>query len=166
MAEQEVNPTSQPEVDPTLEYKINSRDGQLLYQTSQEELDECFYSIIALMSWAKTFEIGSKLKLTFSTISDDQKMELLTAMKKWAEVNEASSNMFDQQLNKFNLAYYLTNIEVSGSSINLREKGVEERIQFLGSMTENALQLYGTYIYVFLEIVRKALLNQVNVKNS
>jgi hypothetical protein len=166
MAEQDVNPTVEVPVDPEAEFKIESRDGKLLYKTSQVELDDCFYSIIALMSWAKTFEVGTKLKLTFTTISDDQKMELLASMKKWAEVNDASSNMFDQQLNKTNLAYYLSYIDVDGSAINLREKSVAERIEFLGTMAEGALTLYGTYIFVFLEIIRKALLGQVSLKNS
>ena len=166
MSEQEVNPTGTPEVDPTLEYKITSKDGQVLYTSSQNELDECFYSVIALMSWTKTFTVGKKLKLTFTTITDNQKMELLSVMKKWAEQEDASNNMFDQHLNKLNLAHYLSYIEIDSNGINLREKEVDKRMEYLGSMPEAALQLYGTYQFVFLEIIRKALLNQVNVKNS
>jgi hypothetical protein len=166
MAEQEVNQNIDPEVDPTLEYKITSKDGQLLYQSNQTELDDCFYSIIALMSWTKTFNIGAKLKLTFTTISDDSKMELLSAMKKWASDSDASSTMFDQHLNKLNMAYYLSYIDMDNNGINLREKSIEDRIKFLGSMTEAALQLYGTYLFVFLELIRKSLLNQVSLKNS
>lgn len=166
MSEQEVNPTGTPEVDPTLEYKITSRDGQLLYQTTQQELDECFYNIIALSSWTKTFNIGTKLKLTFTTINDDQKMELLATMKKWASDSDSSSTMFDQHLNKLNIAYYLSYIDMDNSGINLREKDVDARMKFLGTMAEGALQLYGTYLFAFLEIIRKALLNQVSLKNS
>ena len=166
MSEQEVNQAEKPEVDPEAEFKISSKDDTLLYKTSPEELDECFYNIIALMAWTKTFSVGKKLKLTFSTISDSTKMELLSVMKKWAEVNDASSNMFDQQLNKTNLAYYLSYIEIDGNNINLKEKKMEERQEFLGTMTEAALQLYGTYLYAFLEIIRKSLLSQVNIKNS
>lgn len=166
MAEQEVNQTSQSEIDSSLEYKIESKDGQLLYQSSQPELDDCFYSIIALMSWTKTFNIGAKLKLTFTTISDDSKMELLASMKKWASDSDASSTMFDQHLNKLNMAYYLTYIDMDGNGINLREKSIDERMKFLGTMTEAALQLYGTYLFVFLEIIRKSLINQVSLKNS
>ena len=166
MPEQEVNQTVTSEVDPNLEFKINSADGRLLYTTSQTELDDCFYAIIALSSWTKTFTVGTKLKLTFNTISDDDKMKLLGTMKKWASENDASSNMFEQQLNKQNMAYYLSYIEIVGDAINLRDKDMEKRMQFLGTMTESALQLYGTYLFVFLEILRKALLNQVNVKNS
>ena len=118
------------------------------------------------MSWTKTFSIGPKLKLTFNTISDDEKLELLGSMKKWAEANDASSNMFDQYLNKVNLAYYLSFIEMNGDGINLREKKLEDRIKFLGTMAEGALQLYGTYLFVFLEIIRKTLVSQVNIKNS
>ena len=166
MAEQEVNQTVEHEVDPNLDYKITSKDGQVLYQTEQKELDDCFYSIIALMSWTKTFQVGSKLKLTFSTISDDAKMELLNIVKKWASDNDASSNMFEQHLNKVNMAYYLSYIEMDGNNLNIREKTTEERIKFFGTMPEAALQLYGTYLFVFLEVIRKSLLNQVNVKNS
>lgn len=166
MAEQDVNPTVETTVDLEAEFKINSRDGQLLYTTNQAELDDCFYSVIALMSWSKTFEVGKKLKLSFSTISDDDKMKLLGSMKKWAEDNEASSNMFDQQMNKTNLAYYLSYIDINDSGINLREKDQKARMEFLGTQTEAALTLYGTYIYVFLELIRKALLSQVSVKNS
>ena len=166
MSEQAVNPTVETPVDLEAEFKINSRDEQLLYTTSQAELDDCFYSIIALMSWSKTFNVGKKLKLSFSTISDDQKMELLGTMKKWAEDNDASSNMFDQQLNKTNLAYYLSYVDIDGNGINLREKDLKARLEFLGTMTEGALQLYGTYLFVFLELIRKSLLSQVSVKNS
>lgn len=166
MSEQEVNPNVEAVVDPLEAFKITSKDGKVLYTTSQEELDECFYSVIALSSWSKTFAVGSKLKLTFSTISDDQKMELLASMRVWADKNDASSNMFDQQLNKVNLAYYLSYIEINGSTINLREKKMDERIVYLGSMTEAALTLYGTYIFVFLEIIRLALIGELSLKNS
>ena len=166
MSEQEVNQTDKVEVDPEAEFKIHSKDDTLLYKTSQEELDECFYSIIALMSWTKTFEVGKKLKLTFTTISDDSKMELLASMKKWSDTSEASPNMFDQQLNKLNLAYYLAYIEIDANGINLKEKPIEDRLKFLGTMTEGALTLYGTYIFVFLEVIRKALLGQISLKNS
>lgn len=166
MSEQEVKQAEKPEVDPEAEFKIESKDGQLLYKTSPEELDECFYSIIALMSWSKTFNIGKKLKLTFNTITDNQKMELLSSVKVWADKNEASSNMFDQQLNKTNVAYYLSYIDMDGNPINLREKKVEDRMALLGTLPEASLTIYGTYLFVFLEIIRKALLNQVNLKNS
>jgi len=165
MSDEQVNPTVEVPVDLEAEFKILSTDNKLLYKTSQTELDECFYSVIALMSWAKTFEVGKKLKLTFTTISDDQKMELLGSMKKWAETNNASSNMFDQQLNKTNLAYYLSYIEIDSNPINLREKTIEDRMKFLGTLPEGALTLYGTYIFTFLEIIRKALISQISVKN-
>ena len=87
-------------------------------------------------------------------------------LKKWAEDNDASSNMFDQQLNKTNLAYYLSYVDIDGNGINLREKDLKARLEFLGTMTEGALQLYGTYLFVFLELIRKSLLSQVSVKNS
>ena len=162
MSEQEVN---QHEVDPNLNYVIKSQDGQALYTTDQKELDDCFYSVIALMSWTKTFEIGDKLKLTYTTITDDDKMKLLDHMKTWAKEKDASSTMFDQYFNKLNLAYYLSYIDIGGG-INVREKSVEDRKTFFGTMPEATLQLYGTYLFVFLEIIRKALINQVNVKNS
>ena len=163
MSEQEVN---QPETDPKIDFNIKSQDGRLLYTSNQTELDDCFYSVIALMSWTKTFSVGNKLKLTFNTITDDQKMELLNTVKTWAKKEDASSTMFDQYLNKVNMAYYLSYIEIAGSGINLREKSIEDRRDYFGSMAEDALKLYGTYLYVFLEIIRMALLNQVNLKNS
>jgi hypothetical protein len=166
MSDQDVNQDGSMKVDPELQFKILSKDDQLLYKTSQEELDDSFYSIIALMSWTKTFNVGSKLKLTFTTISDDQKMVLLSSMKKWASDNDASSTMFDQHLNKLNLANYLSYIEINNDPINLREKTVEDRMEFLGTQAEASLQLYGTYLYVFLEIIRKALVSQVSIKNS
>ena len=154
-----------PEVETKQNLNITSKDGQLLYTTTQEELDECFYSIIGLMSFTKTFNVGSKLKLTYTTITDDQKMKLLKSMKEWAGSNDASSTMFDQMLNKLNLANYLSYIEMNGDGINLREKDLDKRLEYLGSMAEGALQLYGTYEFVFLEIIRMALLSQVSLKN-
>lgn len=148
------------------EFEIRSISGELLYTTTQQELDDCFYNILSLMSWTKTFTIGNKVKLTFSTITDKTKHELLKSVQTWADENKASANMFDSYLNKVNLAHYLSYIEMNNSAINLREKSVNDRIEFLGENAEDALKFYGTYQFVFIEIVRKSLLNQINLKNS
>lgn len=166
MAEPEVNETGKPKEDPNLRFKVFAKDGTLLYQTNQDELDDCFYSIISIMSWTKTFPVGNKLKLTFNTITEDAKMELLRSIKLWSEENSSSNTMFEQQLNRYNLANYLTYIEMGKETINLREKKLEDRINFFGTQAESALQLYGTYHYVFLEVIRLALLDQVSLKNS
>jgi hypothetical protein len=118
------------------------------------------------MSWTKTFTVGQKLKLTYSTISEDQKMKLLASIKEWSEATNGSNTMFEGQLNRLNLAYYLTYIEMMKDTINIREKKLEDRMSFFGTQSEHALQLYGTYHYVFLEVIRLALLDQVSLKNS
>ena len=163
MSEPEVKQT---EVDPMEEFKVYSADGKLLYVSSQEELDDCFYSIISLMSYTKTFNVGSKLKLTFSTISEAKKMDLLTKMREWTKTSDSSSQMFDQQLNKMNLAYYMSYIDMDSNGINLKEKDDKARLEYFDLMAEPAMNLYGTYQYVFMELVRKALINQVSLKNS
>ena len=111
MAEETVDQTSKEELkgaaDPNFRFKIISKDETLLYQTNQQELDDCFYAIISIMSWTKTFSVGKKLKLTFNTISEDQKMALLTSVREWSEKNNASNNMFDQYSANDNLFQYL-----------------------------------------------------------
>ena len=166
MSDQEVNQTPEAKIEEKPDYSISTRDGVVLYNTNAAELDECFYSVIALMSWSKTFNVGSKLKVTLTTISEDDKMTILSSVKKWAESEKASSQMFDEQMNKYNICYYVSYIEIDGNGINLREKDVEARMKFLGTMTETALSLYGTYVYAFLEILRKSMLSQVSLKNS
>lgn len=144
--------------------QISSISGELLYTTNRQELDDCFYSILALMSWNKTFSIG-KVSLTFSTISNEDKMSLLRKAQEWGKEEKASEQMFDEYMNKLNLAYYLSYIEINGNGINLKEKDLKDRLALLSMNAEDALKFYGTYVYVFQEIIRLSLLSQISLKN-
>lgn len=145
--------------------RVYSKDGKRLYETNQQELDDVFFNVVALGAWTKTFVVGPYLKLTYSTITNDQKMELLESIKAWSEKAEASPNMFDEKLNVFNLSYYLAHIELKDDLINLNERKPEDRRKFFGSLADPSLTLYGTYLFVFLEIIRLALLDKVALKN-
>jgi len=146
-------------------FRVRNSDNTCLYKTNQKELDECFFSIIALSKWTKTFIVDDSLKLTYSSISNKLKVELLSRVQSWSEVAKPAPNLFQEELTRYNLAYYLSFIEVGGETINLRDKDVEDRLKFLQMYDENALLLYGNYQFVFSEIIRRALLSKATLKN-
>ena len=165
MADESVNDT-QAVVKHDPQFDVFSIDGNLMYTSTQEEFDDCFYSIIALGVWTKTFEVGKRLKLTFTTISEMKKMELLKHVKGWTDSDKATTQMFDQYLTKTNLCHYLTAIEIDKSIVNLREGKDEDRMSLISDMAEQALALYGSWLYAFQEIIRRSLTSQVALKNS
>jgi hypothetical protein len=152
-------------VKPT-QFDFYSIDGTLMYTSNQEEFDDVFFSIIALGVWTKTFEVGTRLKLTFTTISESKKMDLLSKVKTWSDGLKATSQMFDQYLTKVNLCNYLSTIEIDKSIVNLREAKDDERFDTVSQQAEQALSLYGSWLYVFQEIIRRSLTAQVALKNS
>lgn len=157
----------QPVVDDTTKvYEIMLNDERVVYKSSLEEFDDCFYAVISLMSWSKTFTPKQDLSLTFSTITNEEHLELLKNVRTWSELNNVSGQMFESYMTKINLAYYLTVIKVQDSTINLREKPVEDRVMYLSKMPEVSLNFYGMYNFIFNEIVRKALVEPLALKNS
>ena len=151
---------------PIGDFDIVLAEGRKVYTSTQEEFDECFYAVLALLAWNKTFTPKPDLSLTFSTITDEEYLSLLKEVRKWAEDNNASGQMFETYMTKVNLAYYLTVIKVQGSVINLREQPVEKRIEYLGKMPEQALNFYGMHNFIFNEIVRRSLIDSMTLKNS
>jgi len=150
----------------TEQFQIQLTDGRKVYQSDEEEFGQCFYAVLALLAWNKTFNVKSDLSLTFTTITDEERQALLKNVREWADSNNASGQMFEAYMTKLNLAYYLTVIQVQGSVINLREKPVEDRIMYLSKMPEQALNFYGMYNFIFNEIVRRALIEPLTLKNS
>ena len=137
-----------------------------MYISNEDEFDECFYNILSLGVWTKTFEIGKRLKLTFTTIDADAKMQLLKEVREWGDAEKATSQMFDQFITRTNLSRYLSTIELNGTMINLRQGDIAKKLELLGGMAEQAITLYGNWLYVFQEIIRRSLTSQVAIKNS
>jgi len=146
-------------------YQIRLSDNSLVYTSSVEEFDDCFYSILALFSWSKTFVVNDKLSLTFSTITDTEREVMLKSLRDWSIANDASSQMFEQRMTKLNLVNYLSVIQLKDSIINLREKDVDKREEYLSMMVDQTLSFYGTYNFIFNEIVRRTLLESLSIKN-
>lgn len=140
-------------------------NGTPVYYITQEEKDEAFYGVIALMSWSKTFTIPEKkMSLTFTTISDEEKHALLARVKDWAK-NDPTTNQFENYMTKIQLAYYLSAIEMNGNLINLRDQDIEKRIEYFGRMVEQSLIFYNMYYVIFMEIVRNCLMDPLVLKN-
>ena len=160
---EEVQPVVEPEL---TSFDITLSDGRKVYLSSEEEFNDCFYAVLALLSWSKTFAPKPDLSLTFSTITDEDRQTLLGNVRAWAEKNNASSQMFEAYMTKVNLAYYLTVIKIQGSLVNLREQPIEKRLEYLSTMPEQAINFYGMYNFIFNEIVRRALIEPLTLKNS
>jgi len=158
--------TVEEQVQPSNEqFEIRLSGEKLVYKSSQQEFDDCFYAVLALFSWSKTFTVNDKLSLTFSTITDNEREEMLKELRDWSAKTDASGTMFEQHMTKMNLAYYLTVIELPSATINLREQPVEKRMEYLSKMVDQTLNFYGTYNFIFNEIVRRTLLDPLAVKN-
>lgn len=147
------------------QFDIRLNDDKLVYQSNQAEFDDCFYSVLALFSWSKTFVVNDKLSLSFSTITDEEREKMLAELRDWSAKTDASGTMFEQHMTKLNLAYYLSVIQVGESTINLKEQPVEKRMEYLGKMVDQTLNFYGTYCFIFNEIVRRTLLDPLAIKN-
>lgn len=147
-------------------YQIKLDNDKVVYTSNPQEFDDCFYATIALSSWSKTFTPKNDLSLTFSTITNEENLELLKKLQEWSKLENASGGMFESFMTKINLAYFLTVLSVQGSTINLREKPVEDRMAYFGKQPEAVLNFYGMYNFIFNEIVRKSLVEPLALKNS
>ena len=151
-------------IDPDLQFI--EQGGRKLYESTQEEFDDCFYQVLALGSFVKTFTIGSKLELTFMTISQNERMQLYDELQKWGESTKLSKAMFEIETKKRELSHYLTSLSIDGNLINLREGKPEDRLSMLSGMADQAIDYYSLYLWVFLELVRRSLMAKNALKNS
>ena len=125
-----------------VEVKINpdflsiEQSGRQLYESNQEEFDDCFFQTLALGLFAKTFTIGSNLELTFITISQSERMQMYSELQEWGKDVEISKAQYELETKKRELAHYLSSISINGSLVNLREGLMKDRLQILSSMAE------------------------------
>jgi hypothetical protein len=138
------------------------------YITSKEELDNALVSILSSGSFTKTFSLfGGKLELTYTSISEDQRMKSYDFTRKYIEANKEaiSKVMIDSYTARVNVASQLVRIKTNGHTTNLAQGSLDEKIQLLLETPEDVLRVYSQYLIVFAQIVNMAFSDDEALKN-
>jgi len=143
-------------------------DDKEIYKTSMEELTKVLTDVLSLGSFTKTFSLyGGKLELTYQTLSEGERMSGFEVVRKYADKNKDSYSQaqLDAYRAKVNIALQLIRIKTNGSTVNLSEGVLDDRLTLLAETPEDLVRVYSKYLMVFANITSRAFNSEGIVKN-
>ena len=149
-------------------FEIKDINGEVIYTSTKEELEEVLVSILSAGSYVKTFSLyGGKMELTFTSISEKQRMETYDTIKKYIDAHggKLSQADVDSYSSKVNIVRQLLRIKTNNNTTNLAEGDIEERIALLSETPEDIIRVYSKYLMIFANITHMAFTNEEIVKN-
>lgn len=162
--QREVEKTEDPKKPNPFEIHVDSKK----YVTSKAELEDILVSVLSAGSFTKTFVLfGGKLELTYTSISEEQRMKAYDLTRKYIEDNkdEISEVMVNAHTSRVNIASQLVRIKTNGHTTNLAEGSLEEKLRFLVEAPENVLHVYSQYLIIFAQLVNMAFRDDETLKN-
>jgi hypothetical protein len=149
-------------------HDIRDINGDVIYKVTPEELEEVLINILSSGAHVKTFSLyGGKLELTYTSISEKDRMFTYDEMKKYADKNEGKLSKIDMDSYsaKVNIAYQLIRIKTNGNVANIAGGPFEERMALLCETPEDVVRVYSKYLMIFANITAMAFNNEEILKN-
>ena len=149
-------------------FQIRDINGEVIYTTTPEELEDVLVNILSAGSHVKTFSLyGGRLELTYTSISEKERMATYEAMRKYADANEGKISKVDMDSYsaKVNVAYQLIRIKTNGNTSNISQGPIEDRIELLRETPEDVVRVYSKYLMIFSNITAMAFNNEEILKN-
>jgi hypothetical protein len=150
------------------DHEIKDITGEVIYKVTPEELEEVLINILSAGAHVKTFSLyGGKLELTYTSISEKERMATYEMMRKYADANEGKISKIDMDSYsaKVNIAYQLIRIKTNGNVANIASGPFEERIALLCETPEDVVRVYSKYLMIFANITAMAFNNEEVLKN-
>jgi len=148
--------------------KIKDYNGDTVYTTSKEELDDVLVSILATGSFTKTFDLfNGKISLTYQSISQDERMNGYKFMSKYTEDHKDISKIeYDSYMANINIALQLIRVSINKNTTNISQGELSDRLMLLSKTPEDQIRLYSKYLSIFVNITAKAFASEDVLKNS
>ena len=148
--------------------KIKDYNGDVVYTTTKEELEDVLMSVLATGSFTKTFDLfNNKISLTYESISQEDRMKGYKFMSKYTEEHKDISKIeYDSYMANISIALQLIRVSINKNVTNISQGELSDRLLLLSKTPEDQIRLYSKYLSIFANITAKAFASEDVLKNS